>query len=232
MSTERHFDCESVRFALIQRADGPHDDAALDAHVAACAACRRELARGEMRAKLVRSLDRVAAPSALDGIVVAALQAGARQARAVRAVEAMPALEAPDELARRIPGLVAPAVLDRLVGEDLADPSKALARRYAGRLERLRAPADLEERLGRDAHRPRRIVGAGILAAAGVLLVAAVLIFTYVERHETTTTRPSGPELVVERVDSVRDLDPEAGRLLSTLTGGFLDAQRFAQEDS
>jgi len=231
MSTERHIDCESVRFALLQRADGVHADAALDAHLVGCAACRRELARAGLRAEFVRGLDHVTAPSALDGIVVAALQAGARQARAARAVEDLPVLAAPDELARRIPGLVAPAVLDRLVAEDLADPAKALARRYAGRLERLRAPADLEERLGRGPRRRRPVVGAGILAAAGVLLVAAVLIFTYVARPETTP-RSSGPELVVERVESIRDLDPAAGQLLSGLTGGFVDAHRIAQEDS
>jgi len=231
MSKERHFDCESVRFALIQRADGPHDDAALDAHVVGCAVCRRELARAELRAKLVRSLPRAQAPTALDGIVVAALQAGARQARAARAVEDLSTLTAPDELARRIPGLVAPAVLDRLVGEDLADPSMTFARRYVGRLQRLRAPTELEGRLRRNARRTSPLLGAGILGGAGVLLVAAVLIFTYVGR-EDTTTRSSGPELVIERVESIRDLDPAAGLLLSGLTGGFVDAQRLAQEDS
>ncbi len=231
MSNEHPFDCESVRFALIQRADGSHDDAALDAHVVGCAACRRELARAELRAQLVRSLERRPAPAALDGVVVAALQAGARQARAARAVHDLPILAAPEDLARRIPGLVAPAVLDRLVGEDLADPSKALARRYAGRLERLRAPADLEERLGRNARRARPALGTGILVLAGVLLVASALVFTVVGRQDKTT-RSSGPELVVERVESIRDLDPAAGQLLSGLMGGFVDAQRLAREDS
>ncbi len=265
---DRGQDCNAARFALLQRAerrveeakagtDGSIDDSgsaqlrdayasSLDAHLSRCAACRRDLARAEVRIAFLRDLARVEAPAEMDGAIVAALQAGARQSRAIRALTALTPFSAPDALARRIAVSRTPAVLDRLVGEDLVDPAKALASRYAGRLERLRAPADLEHRLGSAGPRPATRVLTTVLLAAGLVLVLGSLVLTQVlrPRHMGTETAGTdsaqarsgtqaadrGPLLIVEHVDSVRSLDPVAADVLSGFTGGWVDAQRIARE--
>jgi len=232
MSAQNEHDCEALRSALIQRAEGPRVDAVLDAHLAGCAACRRTLARAEQSVAIVRQLTRAVAPGELDGAVVAALQAGARQARAIRAVETLTPYPAPEDLARRIGVPGAPAVLERLVGEDLADSAKALASRYARRLERLRAPEDLERRLGTATPRRNPRVLPFVLVAAGLVLVVGTLVLTQVleaPRGLAPTPR-GGPVIVVERVDSVRSLDPVAADLLSGFLGGWVDAQRISRE--
>lgn len=251
-------DCASLRFALLRRAEAVLPDAPpasgvparpadrrapgagapdargdLDAHLATCTGCRRELARARFRIALVGGLQRVPTPAALDGVVVAALQAGARQERAARAVADLTSVAAPDELARRIAIPRAPEVLCRLVAEDLADPAKAVASRYAGRLARLRAPADLEERLGRAARRPAARFAPLALVAFGVLLSVSALVLAHVLRSDGRGAADAPRELVlvVERVESVRDLDPVAGQLLSGFTGGLLDADRLTREE-
>lgn len=269
MSSGPHDVCESMRFALLQRAerasaspagdsnlsaigemsassstdevsqpDRPLGEAAstrggLDAHLADCATCRSELARATQRTSLVRTLARVAPPIELDGVVVAALQAGMRQKRAVQAITSLTPVAAPDVLAQRIAGVTAPAVLERLVSEDLADPAKAVASRYTRRLERLRAPTDLEHRLG---HAPRRSTSRFLpiaLATAGLLLTVGALALAHFLRGTTrgVPTAQSGPVLVVEHVDSVQELDPIAGMLLAGFTGGLVDAERLKREE-
>ncbi|MCY2961761.1 MAG: hypothetical protein NTY35_16495 [Planctomycetota bacterium] len=255
MSAEPGNDCAALRFELLLRADrsvlegdagvagtdagadGSLDPAsgsarALDAHVAHCAACRRELARAERRTALVRSLTRVASPHALDGAVVASLQAGERQERAARAVASLTPMAAPDDLVRRLALPRAPAVLDRLVGEELADPAKAVASRYTRRLERLRAPDDLADRLGRTTPRPVSRTLSIALAAGGLVLTVGALLLAHVLQGtpRDAAVAPSGPILVVEHVESVHSLDPMAGQLLSGFLGGFVDADRLARE--
>jgi len=139
--------CADFRAAILARAEGEVVDLALDAHLARCEACPRELARAEQRVTLLRALGSRGAPVELDGLVVAAMQAGARQQRATRAVQSLARAHTPDDLALRLAGPKAPHVLERLVREDLVDPAKAVASRYARSLERLRAPRDLDRRL-------------------------------------------------------------------------------------
>ncbi len=257
MSDDPEMDCAALRFALIQRAeqssvDARHDiaaeitagvgadvdarldarsDARLDAHLARCSACRRELARAERRVAIVRELPRASAPSALDGAVVAALQAGARQERVIRALAALMPFPAPEDLERRIALPRAPAVLDRLVEEDMADPAKALVSRFVRRLERLRAPDELAERLRSiPARSPGRLL-TPVLVAAGLVLVVGSLVLTQVLRGGREPSAPTnGIVFVVERVDSVRDLDPVAGGIVAGFTSGWSDAQRLSRE--
>jgi len=204
-----------------------------DAHLAGCANCRAELARAARRMSLVRSLAHLAAPIDLDGAVVAALQAGVRQERAIQAVTNLTPVAAPEVLARRVAAPTAPAVLERLVGEDLADPAKALASRYTRRLERLRAPPDLEQRLGRAPRRSTSLYLPIALAAAGLLLTVGALGLGHFLRGTPRglPSAPVGPELIVEYVGSVRDLDPLAAELLAGFTGGLVDAERVTREE-
>jgi len=269
MSSEPHDVCESMRLALLQRAESasasraadskpgaigetsspssidevshpvrpldaaPSSGGGLDTHLADCAACRRELARATHRTLLVRTLPRFAPPVDLDGVVVAALQAGMRQKRAIQAITSLTPVAAPDVLAQRIAGVTAPAVLERLVSEDLADPAKAVASRYTRRLERLRAPTDLEHRLGHPPRRSRSRFLPLALVTAGLLLTVGTLALAHFLRGTTrgVPTLQSGPVLVVEHVDSVQQLDPIAGMLLAGFTGGLVDVERLKREE-
>jgi hypothetical protein len=138
-----------------------------DSHLATCADCAAYVARVARSLAGLRGLERRPAPIELDGRVVAALQAGARQERAVRAVEELAPRTAPErveravetdaELAAHHPGrelrparLRAPQVLDRLVAEELGDPSAARARRFVSSLARLEAPGELALRVAGD----------------------------------------------------------------------------------
>ena len=231
MGRADHPGCEGFRAALLASAESATLDPAFAAHASGCPACRHEFERARRRVAFLRGLPAVPAPRDLDGLVVAALQAGARQDRAIRALRSLPSVPAPTGLFERVHGPRAPAVLDRLVGEDLADPHKALARRYAGGLRRLRAPDDLARRV--DGHAPRRrpaTFAAAVLAVAALVLVVGVL---FLARPDVPSATPDArPVLVVQRVDSLRGLDPLAGQIVSGLTGGVLDAERLTREGS
>jgi len=162
--------CRSFREAALE-ADAPRE------HARECSACAQWLRRFEQREGVLRSLPRQLAPESLGGRVVAAIQAGERQARAVRALQGLGRLEQPAQLEQRVQDEVAgeaaekaneplqalagrqlaPAVLDRLVAEELSDPSKARVARFAGSVPRLKAPAELEQRVAEELARPCRL---------------------------------------------------------------------------
>ncbi|MCA8981363.1 MAG: hypothetical protein H6831_12265 [Planctomycetes bacterium] len=150
----------------------------------------------ELRA--LESLSRLrpmSAPASLDGNVVAALHAGSRQERSLRHLSALDRLDPPASLDRRaeelaedssrvLAGPQSPAVLERLVSEDLADLPRALTRRFTSKLTRLSAPSELEQRVRLELARTRRpergrILGLPPLAAvAAASLLLAVLGWT------------------------------------------------------
>jgi hypothetical protein len=69
--------CPDQRERLIAVAVGDaRPDFALDAHMARCSGCHTWLARVEQHIGLLRELPRVPVPSSLDGLAVAATQAG------------------------------------------------------------------------------------------------------------------------------------------------------------
>src|SRR5687768_14445839 len=116
------------------------------AHASDCAPCARWIRGLAAREKALRSLPRASAPAELDGRVVAAIHAGERQERAIRAMRGLGRIEveheldralaeaaehaAADPLARWTGRLQAPAVLERLVAGELADPARARAERF------------------------------------------------------------------------------------------------------
>jgi hypothetical protein len=156
--------CQQHRTDLPEGPDGRLDLAGLAArsgHAAECAECAA-WTRGVARlGESLYALPRAEAPAELDGLVVATLHAGAREARAVRAVEGLSRVNSPetlaetldDELGEPLEGPLdapletrvdAPTVLERLVREELAEPAKNTVRRVVGGLTRLEAPAELD----------------------------------------------------------------------------------------
>jgi hypothetical protein len=131
-------------------------------------------------------LPRRVVPAPLADSVAADLMPGARTADGTATC-----FEA--RLERRLatlPRHSAPAVLDRLVAEELAAPEAARARRFAGDLGRPAVPGALARRLalGAGADRGRR---ARRLAAAGVAIAAALLAVVLVLRGDPDPkTRP------------------------------------------
>jgi len=220
--------CRDFLFAILETApERPAAESALGAHLAECAACRRAF-EGicRTRAALVR-LAPVPAPAALDGLVVAATQAGQRQERALAHLRTALRHEAPARLETRIGAgsslisevarVSAPAVLGRLVEEELRDPQHALTRRYVSRLQRLESPASLRGRVQQVLGSPRRSAGRSLLLAGAslALLCAAMWGWWSLERTQAR------PRFQVVVVDDVRELDPFARAMLSGVTGGL-----------
>jgi len=227
------FSCTAVRDALLEHRGrtGP-DDLGLRAHLDECPECSAFAHRTIALVGLVGTLARRAAPSELAGLVVAATQAGHRQERVVNALSALARLPAPSALEAialddaRLDGgptgAKAPAVLDRLVDEDLRDQAAAISRRFAGRLDRRKAPRVLRARLARSGWTfptPRGVRQLVPLAAGAVLLVLASVLILRRERPGSGMD----DEFQVVYESSLDSMDPMARGLLSGLSGGIVD---------
>lgn len=203
----------------------------LRAHVAMCAVCSRLVERLACQTSLLRSLPRASAPRELDGRVVAVLHAGHREERVAGALAGLTRTRVPRELERALADRplgdprgapIAPAVLERLVSDDLRDPSKALSRRFTGRLPRLRAPEELAARVEAmlleraPPPRRRRLVWQGAL----VLIAGLTGALAWQLGGAPTVAPPPSYRFTVRYVDSVEALRPEARTLLAALSGG------------
>lgn len=214
------------------RVDGS-TDAELVRHRAECAECAGFSRRTEATIASLRGLASIPAPHELEGFAVAAMQAGQRQERATAALRCLMHAPAPlelDEIMWRKEGpLRAPLVLDRLVSEDLEDQSQALTRRFTSRLERLSAPHSLRQRLatagGLDPIPGRRIA---FHATALALIFVAVTLFA-IGRVRTKSAEQPQAVIVIEKVDSIDDLDPFVrGEALALVGGGILDLRSLS----
>ena len=221
--------CQDVRDRLLEsRGSVSTADAGLLEHLDVCAECAGFARRVGRISSSFSSLARIAPPRELDGLIVGALQAGRRQERAVTALRGLARLPVPPELVGRAlegPTRVAraPAVLERLVDEDLRNSTGALTRRFAGRLERRRAPQALRERLQQSALsvlRPsaarRNLVAAAALA---ILLVGAGLWL----RRRSAATEISELGFDIRYESGLDGMDPMARSLLGGLSGGIID---------
>jgi hypothetical protein len=122
----------------------------------------------------------------------------------------------------------APRVLDRLVASDLEDPTHALARRFAGRLERLRAPRELDAAVkrrsigGRSQRSSERSFAPFLLFAAAALVLVIGLGGTLLLLQKSVTAAP-GPRMVIERVNSIDEMSPELQQMFAQISGGLAD---------
>lgn len=221
--------CRDFLSAMLEIAPArPEAESALGQHLAACESCRLALERiGRTRTALA-GLARVCAPAALDGLVVAATQAGQRQERAVAHLRTALRHEAPAHLEPRVrvagsailgdvARVAAPAVLERLVEEELRDPQHALTRRYVSRLQRLGPPVSLRERVEQALGVPRRSRARGVLLAGAALavLVAAMWGWWSIGRASLR------PRFQVVYASDIGELDPLAREMLLGATGGL-----------
>jgi hypothetical protein len=220
--------CRDFLFAMLEAApERPAAASALGAHLVECASCQQAFeSMCRTRAALVR-LAPVPAPAALDGLVVAATQAGQRQERVLAHLRTALRHEAPARLDTRIGAgsaligevarVSAPAVLERLVEEELRDPQHALTRRYVSRLQRLESPASLRGRVQQALGSPRHSAGRRLLLAGAALAVLCAAMWGWWSIERTQTR----PRFQVVYVEDVRELDPIARAMLSGVTGGL-----------
>ena len=221
--------CEQARGELLALGgDELRLEAELRRHVEACAACAAAAAGARRLAAALRELPRRAVPAELAGRVVASSQAGFREERAVRALGRLARAEAPGVLEQTLssfaPRASAPGVLARLVDEDLRDPQRALARRFAGRLRRLRAPEELERRVAaallagpaRPRWRPLAIAAGALLLAGGSV---AALLWSSGRKPAARTY-----SFEVVYVESLPELAGPERYLLAGVSGGWTEA--------
>jgi hypothetical protein len=165
-------------------------------------------------ARALTGLPRRRAPLSLDGFVVAALEAGARQARVTEHLRTLDRLAAPDVLARlaceTVDPLRAPAELADRVSARVSDHGAGAARALVATLSRHPAPPELTDRLaaaggllGAPRRRPsawRAVAHAAGLAAAAVALVVAFAGFHGAGSGDPAGSAPAGarPRLALE----------------------------------
>jgi hypothetical protein len=206
-------------------------------HLRDCEVCAAFAERSELEISALRILERHVAPLELDGLVVAACHGGHRQERAIAHLRTLSRRKVPAELEAKVleeelgrmlrEASGAPKVLDRLVDEDLRDPPKALARRFSGKLERLRAPGVLRVRVERTAgkrfslaRRRLRVLAAACLVVVLLLSIGGGIYWLEKPRYSFEVVHES----------SLEGLDPLAGSLLGGLTGGMTDAHSSSGE--
>lgn len=220
--------CRELRDTWIEFARTSALDRELAAHLATCEECTRFVANARRTARALVELARQDVPEELAGRVVAACHSGFLQERAARWTRELARLEAPSALDQKVLGVAradvrAPAVLERLVAEELRDPAKAISRRYVGSLQRQRAPRTLAEHVAHALHRPRptlRGLRAWQLVAASCAGVLFVVIFGAL-RADDTRAAPSLAFQHIERVQRAADLGPMAAGMFGSLSGAI-----------
>ncbi len=225
---DRYHD-ELIAFAL--HAEVPGEE--FVRHLDECVACGAQWKRLKLAGEIVASLPRRPAPPELEGRVVASLHAGQREDRAVRTMRGLTRLMTPDELSSAVSMAYggeerAPALLERRLADDQADPGGTAARRACVRLRRIPAPPELARRLSADfqdqpADSRARLLPRGLIALA----VAAGLLFV-VQLSRGPIGPDAGPEPLlrfeIRTVESAAALDPWARAIFDDFTGGASQA--------
>lgn len=208
-------------------------------HAHACAACSAWTRAAERLYAELGSLSRMQAPPELEARVAEELT-GNRSRRLERILGSTVRHGAPAELDARVDALLArrkavgdeargshkarairaldvhpaPEVLERLLDEELRDPSRHLAERFPGGLERLRAPLALEERLRSSLS--RRTLSRLVLGPLATLAAAALIVWITLLRGDSAEHRY---RFEVIQAASLDELDPLARAFAESLGG-------------
>lgn len=242
--------CRQCRTELPEGADGRLDLEALAlGHAVECDECAAWVAQLTRLAGRLYGMQPQVAPAELDGRVVAALQAGDRESRAVRAVADLSSMHTPGFLEDTVEHALeealipagggvpmgAPAVLERLVSEELAEPERFMVSRLVAGLPRQPAPVALDERVGtqlahdRTAKQPLSRLHLGVPRFAWASLAAAALLIVGLKGllGGSEAPLPGAKERPFEvyYAKSLSDLDPAARVLVNNVSGGLLSAR-------
>lgn len=239
--------CDLFRRGLLEQvrptAASSADPAASPFH---CDACRDWFASARRHAAALGGLTRMSVE--FDGRVVAELNAGRRQDRAVAALRWMRRREVPleldvlvrqelrraslaadfdsgeDAIGQGLPEQSAPAELDRRVAAEFLAAALAGGGRPLKGLPRLSVPAELDARVGADLRRQGLAqdvpLRRWLVAAAALLTVAALGAMWQASER---AGRPASRDFRVVRATSLSDLDPMARGLLSAHLGGAME---------
>lgn len=228
--------CREFQLRWLERAtlvDAVDDD--VSAHSLGCPDCTAFVRRATQLQRAWGELERQTVPDELPGRVVAACNAGYLQDRAAALLGAIIRVDAPEVLDRQVlkdasSRLRAPQVLERLLEEDLRDPSLAAGRRLAGRLDRLEAPDELFGRVQRELERPvaaeeNRRERSQALRWSIVGLVAVIGLALGLRYGLREVTAAPAITFQVQRVHDASELDGLARDLAGGLTGGWSEVQ-------
>ena len=220
--------CQAARQSLVEFV-GPSGQAYALPQGFHCEACRAWFERSRMQARAMNLLPRrIAELNALDGLVVAGLNAGCRQERAAQALVLLGRREVPAELDVRVSerfGRIvrgAPDELDQRVAHELEGGAGLRAERQVSALARLAAPAQLdrlvESALARSLRSDRLplrrwiAIAATLLIAVGVASIARQAGWGAHKAYEFTVVHTS-----------TASLDPFARSQYSGVSGRWLD---------
>jgi len=210
-------------------------------HSVSCERCSSWLRARHSLLGHIASVQRFPAPAELDELVAAQI-AGDHVTRAGKA-DTLPSDSLSAKLLGGLERMAAPAVLERLVTEELADPASARARRFVGDLERSPAPQSLTARLRqqlagfRSGERGQRarLAGAasatrawrsrrGVISSVG-LLAAALLLWMRPTGLEVSQEQPltlDGFSFRVREARSLGEFSSLARALVSSQSGAIL----------
>jgi hypothetical protein len=218
-------------------------EAAGSAHPEQCPACARWVFSSERVLAALSSLGRASAPAELERRIELEL-AGDRSRRLERVLGSLVRRGAPAVLELRVADTLgarevrgdeqsgsqkaqalraldlqpAPAVLERLLREELESPERQRVERFSGSLERLRAPAALAERLASVVR--RRALGRLVLGPIATLAAAGLVIWIAVRSGEP---EPRRYRFEVIQASSLEGIDPMARLLAESLGGGAFE---------
>lgn len=204
---------------------------ALREHLEVCAECRA-YAEGVTRCvDTLGNLERMTAPADLAGRVVAALNAGFREDRTARYLEALSRQTAPQELEQQLSGSERLAQdLEARVARELAHPEEIIGERLARVAQRYEAPAELEALVAQDlATGRRRSKRHPVKLVSGLALAAAASLVLWINSGPVAPAKPSLDSLSfrVREVESVTELNSMARLLMGGVTGGASEAREF-----
>ncbi|MFT7668544.1 MAG: hypothetical protein ACI8X5_001237 [Planctomycetota bacterium] len=220
-------------------------NSSVEEHLRECEVCAQS-AEGMLRSlKALRELGRVTAENDLEGRVVAACQAGYREARAIDSLCSLTTEKVPAELDERIDVLISslgtegelsqktPAELDERVEDSLQDLPQTISRSFVQKVDRLAAPGELEGRLDKDLLNAGERLGSrgwatsqrtlltGLALAAGLLLIISVVPTFTTGDSEETAELLSSLSFEVERPGTFQGMNVESLKIGSALIPAF-----------
>ncbi|MFT5079665.1 MAG: hypothetical protein ACI84E_000306, partial [Planctomycetota bacterium] len=241
MSSSTPQSCESYRESLLVGLREPDALGALvDGHPETCMDCEAWTENAVLTTGFLSSMDRLVAPTELEGRFREELELGAGEYTGVlRSLELKAAPAALDQLIaaqldqlaqddlapawtrliEQLPHAHAPGVLDRLVSEELSASEQAITKRFVGGLSRKECPKTLDGRLKGEISTTRKPrVSMGRSLGWGSAAAAALLVWIAMPNFSADAKAPQLRFQVVE-VSNLNELSPFAQSMAANFMG-------------